>query len=239
MLQKLTFRPGINREGTTLANEGGWWAGDKVRFRSGQVEKIGGWVLDGGTVSTGGNMYGVIRSLWNWIGLSGYNYMGIGTNQKFYVQNGTGGYEYDITPTRYVAPAGNTTFAATTGLSTITVTDSGHGAQNGDWVSFSGAVSLGGAVTAAVLNAATGYQITYISSSQFQITVPVTATSSDTGTGGTVVIATYQITTGSDIYTTNVGWGAGGWSGVTTGYPSIGWGSPAPAGLGIGVQLRL
>ena len=238
-LQKLQFRPGVNREGTTLANEGGWYACDKIRFRSGQVEKIGGWVLDGGTVATGGSMYGVVRSLWNWIGLNGYNYMGIGTNQKFYIQNGTGGYEYDVTPIRYIAPAGNTTFTATNGSSVITVTDAGHGAQTGDWVTYTSAASLGGNVTAAVLNAVTGYQITYISSSQFTITVPVTANSSDSGNGGASVIATYQITTGSDIYTTNVGWGAGGWSGVTVGYTSTGWGSPAPAGLGIGVQLRL
>ena len=238
-LQKLQFRPGINREGTTLANEGGWYAGDKIRFRSGQVEKIGGWVLDTGLVSTGGNMVGVIRSLWNWIGLNGYNYMGIGTNQKFYIQNGTGGNEFDVTPIRYVAPAGNTTFTATTGSSVITVTDAGHGAQTGDWVTFSGAVSLGGNITAAVLNTITGYQITYVSSSQFTVTVPVVANASDTGTGGASVVATYQITSGSAIYTTNVGWGAGGWSGVTTGYTSTGWGSPAPAGFGIGIQLRL
>ena len=239
MLQKLTFRPGINREGTTLANEGGWYAGDKIRFRSGQVEKLGGWVLDGGTVSTGGNLIGVARSLWNWIGLNGYNYMGIGTNQKFYIQNGTGGYSYDVTPVRYAAPAGNTTFAAVNGSSVITVTNAGHGAQTGDFVTFSGAVSLGGNVTAAVLNVATGYQITYISSSQYSVTVAVTANSSDSGNGGASVVSTYQITSGSAIYTTNVGWGAGGWSGVTTGYTSTGWGSSAPAGLGIGVQLRL
>ena len=242
MLQKLQFRPGINREGTTLANEGGWYSGDKVRFRSGQVEKIGGWVIDTGLVSTGGYMVGVIRSLWNWIGLNGYNYMGIGTNQKFYIQNGTGGNEFDITPIRYVAPAGNTTFTAVTVnpySNILTVTDAGHGAQTGDWVTFSGAISLGGNVTAAILNAITGYQITYISSSQFTVTLPVTSNASDTGTGGASVVATYQITSGSAIYTTNVGWGAGGWSGVTTGYTSTGWGSPAPAGFGIGVQLRL
>ena len=241
-LQKLQFRPGINREGTTLANEGGWYYGDKIRFRSGQVEKLGGWVLDGGTVSTGGNMYGVIRSLWNWIGLNGYNYMGIGTNQKFYIQNGTGGYEYDVTPIRLVSSAGNTTFTAITTApysNILTVTNIAHGAQTGDWVTFSGAVSLGGNVTAAVLNAVTGYQITYVSSSQYQITLPVTSNASDTGTGGASVVSTYQITTGSAIYTTNVGWGAGGWSGVTTGYASTGWGISAPAGLGIGVQLRL
>lgn len=241
-LQKLQFRPGINREGTTLANEGGWFQGDKIRFRSGQVEKLGGWVVDTGTVSTGGTMVGVIRSLWNWIGLNGYNYMGIGTNQKFYVQNSTGGYQYDVTPIRYVAPAGNTTFTAVTTSpysNILTVTDAGHGAQTGDWVTFSGAVSLGGNVTAAVLNAVTGYQITYVSSSQFTITLPVTSNAADVGNGGASVVATYQITSGSAIYTTNVGWGAGGWSGVTTGYTSTGWGSSAPAGLGIGVQLRL
>ena len=239
-LQKLQFRPGINREGTTLANEGGWYAGDKVRFRSGQVEKIGGWVLDGGTVSTtGGAMYGVIRSLWNWIGLNGYNYMGIGTNSKFYIQGGTGSPEYDVTPIRSVSSAGNTTFAATNGSSVITVTNVAHGAQTGDWVTFSGAVSLGGNITAAILNQAQGYQITYISSSQYSITASVAANSSDTGNGGASVVATYQITSGSDIYTTNVGWGSGGWGGVTTGYASTGWGSPSSAGLGIGVQLRL
>lgn len=243
-LQKLQFRPGVNREGTTLANEGGWYAGDKIRFRSGQVEKIGGWVLDTGTVSTGGNMVGVIRSLWNWIGLNGYNYMGIGTNQKFYIQNGTGGYEYDVTPIRYVASAGVTTFAAVTTSpysSTITVNTSvAHGAQAGDYVTFSGAVSLGGNITATILNAVTGYQVVAVNTSlQYTIVVPATSNASDTGTGGASVVATYQITSGSAIYTTNVGWGAGGWSGVTTGYTSTGWGASASAGLGIGVQLRL
>jgi len=238
-LQKLQFRPGINREGTTLANEGGWYAGDKIRFRSGQVEKVGGWVLDGGTVITGGQYIGVIRSLWNWIGLNGYNYLGIGTNQKFYIQNGTGGYSYDVTPIRNITAAGEATFAATNGSSVITVTDIGHGAQTGDFVTFTLATSLGGNVTAAVLNSVTGYQITYVSSSQYTITVAVTANASDVGNGGASTVATYQITSGSAIYTTSVGWGAGGWSGVTTGYTSTGWGSSAAAGLGIGVQLRL
>jgi hypothetical protein len=238
-LQKLQFRPGINREGTTLANEGGWYQCDKIRFRSGQVEKIGGWVLDGGTVITGGQYIGVIRSLWNWIGLNGYNYLGIGTNQKFYIQNGTGGYSYDVTPIRNITTAGEATFAATNGSSVITVTDTGHGAQTGDFVTFTLAASLGGNVTAAVLNSVTGYEITYISSSQYTITVAVTANASDVGNGGASTVATYQITSGSAIYTTNVGWGAGGWSGVTTGYASTGWGSSAPAGVGIGIQLRL
>ena len=239
-LQKLQFRPGVNREGTTLANEGGWFAGDKIRFRSGQVEKIGGWTLDGGTVqATGGNYIGVGRSLKNWIGLNGYNYLGIGTNQKFYIQQGTGGYLYDVTPIRAVSSAGAATFAATAGLSTITVTQSGHNAQTGDYVTFTSAASLGGNVTAAVLNLAGGYAITFISSTQYSITVGVVATSGDSGNGGGSTIATYQITSGNAIYTQNVGWGAGGWSGVNVGASSTGWGSPAPASQGIGSQLRL
>ena len=219
-LQKLQFRPGVNREGTTLANEGGWFQCDKIRFRSGQVEKLGGWTLDTGSVSTGGNYIGVCRSLWNWAGLNGYNYLSIATNQKFYIQNGIGGNLYDVTPIRFVATAGVTTFAATNGLSTITVNAPGHGAQTGDFVTFSGAASLGGNVTAAILNATTGYQITYISSAQYSITVPVTANASDTGNGGGAVVATYQITSGNAIYTFGVGWGAGQWGGTISGVPS-------------------
>ena len=216
-LQKLQFRPGVNREGTTLANEGGWFQCDKIRFRSGQVEKIGGWTLDTGTVTSGGNYIGVCRSLWNWIALNGYNYLGLGTNQKFYIQIGSGGNLYDITPTRYVAPAGVTTFSATNGSSTIIVNAPGHGAQTGDYVTYSGAVSLGGNVTAAILNAATGYEITYITSNQYSIVVPVTANASDVGNGGASVVATYQITSGNAIYSVGVGWGAGQWGGGVDG----------------------
>lgn len=238
-LQKLQMRPGVNREGTTYANEGGWFAGDKIRFRSGQVEKIGGWTLDTGTVSTGGPYIGIGRSLKNWIGLNGYNYLGIGTNQKFYIQQGLSGNIYDVTPIRLVSTAGAATFAATNGSSTITVTQASHNAQTGDFVTFTSAASLGGNVTAAVLNQAQGYQITYISNTQYSITVPVTANSSDTGNGGASTVATYQITSGNAVYTQNVGWGAGGWGGIDVGYSSTGWGSPAPNGLGIGSQLRI
>ena len=241
MLQKLQMRPGVNREGTTLTNEGGWFAGDKIRFRSGQVEKIGGWTLDTGTVqTTGGNYIGVARSLKNWVGLNGYNYLGIATNQKVYIQQGLSGYLYDVTPIRSVSSAGAATFGATAGLSTITVTQTGHDAQTGDYVTFTGAVSLGGNVTAAVLNLAGGYAITYISSSQYSITVSVVATSGDSGNGGGSTVATYQITSGNAVYTQNVGWGAGGWGGLNVSpIASTGWGSPAPASQGIGQQLRL
>ena len=242
-LQKLQFRPGVNREGTTLANEGGWFESDKIRFRSGYPEKIGGWVLDTGTSSstlqpTSGAYWGVCRSMWNWLNLAGYNLLAVGTNLKYYIQNGTNGYLYDVTPLRTTTAAGEVTFAATNGSKTITVTDAGHGAQAGDFVTYSGAVSLGGNITASILNSE--FRIaTYISTSQYTITASVAANASDSGNGGAAVVGAYQITTGSDIYTQNVGWGAGGWSGVTTGYTSTGWGAAAPAGLGIGVQLRL
>ena len=248
-LQKLAFRPGTNRESTNYGNEGGWYQTNKVRFRSGQPEKIGGWAKDNGALSTAiagvtttiltpstGTLWGVCRSMWNWITLSGYNLLSLGTNLKYYIQNGPGGNFYDVTPLRETTGAGAATFAATTGSSTIVVTDSGYNGQTGDFVTFSGAVGLGGNVTAAILNAE--FQITYISSSTYSITVSVVATAGDSGNGGASVVAAYQISTGGDVYTVGVGWGAGGWGGVTTGYASTGWGSAAPAGLGIGIQLR-
>jgi hypothetical protein len=242
-LQKLQFRPGVNRESTTLANEGGWFESDKVRFRSGSAEKIGGWVADTGTTNSAltppaGSFWGTCRSLWNWITLSSYNLLGVGTNLKFYIQNGTGGAFYDITPIRLTTAAGDVTFAATNGSTTLTVTDAAHGAQAGDFVTYSGAVSLGGVITAAVLNKE--YRVVSVTSNNvYTITSTVAANASDVGNGGSATVGAYQITTGSDVSTTSVGWGAGGWGGITTGYTSTGWGSPAPAGVGFGSQLRL
>jgi hypothetical protein len=242
-LQKLQFRPGVNRESTTLANEGGWFESDKVRFRSGSAEKIGGWVADTGTSNATlapptGSFWGVCRSLWNWITLSSYNLLGVGTNLKFYIQNSTGGTFYDITPIRSTTAAGDVTFAATNGSTTLTVTDAAHGAQAGDFVTYSGAVTLGGVITAAVLNKE--YRVVAVTSNNvYTITSTVAANASDVGNGGSATVGAYQITTGSDVYTVSVGWGAGGWGGITTGYTSTGWGSPAPAGVGLGTQLRL
>jgi hypothetical protein len=242
-LQKLQFRPGINRESTTLANEGGWFESDKVRFRSGSAEKIGGWVADTGTTTSAltppaGSFWGVCRSLWNWITLSSYNLLGVGTNLKFYIQNGTGGAFYDVTPIRSTTAAGDVTFAATNGSTTLTVTDSAHGAQANDFVTYSGAVSLGGVITATVLNKE--YQVVSVTSNNvYTITSAVAANASDTGNGGGATVGAYQITSGSDVYTVSVGWGSGGWGGINTGYTSTGWGSAAPAGVGLGVQLRL
>jgi hypothetical protein len=242
-LQKLQFRPGVNRESTTLANEGGWFESDKVRFRSGSAEKIGGWVADTGTTNSAltppaGSFWGVCRSLFNWVTLSSYNLLGVGTNLKFYIQNSTGGIFYDVTPIRSTTSAGDVTFAAVDGSTTLTVTDAAHGAQAGDFVTYSGAASLGGAITATVLNKE--YQVVSITSNNvYTVTSAVAANASDVGNGGGSIVGTYQITTGSATSTVSVGWGAGGWGGVTTGYSSTGWGSPAPAGVGFGAQLRL
>jgi hypothetical protein len=220
-LQKLQFRPGINRENTSYANEGGYYASNKIRFRSGQPEKIGGWAADTGTTvstlkPTTGTVWGVARGLWNWLNLTGYNLLAIGTNLKYYIQNGPNGLVYDVTPLRFTTGAGEATFAATTGSPTLTVTDIAHGAQAGDFVTFSGAVSLGGNITATILNAE--FQIvSYVSSNQYTITASVNATAGDSGNGGSSVVAAYQITTGVDIYSLNVGWGAGTWGGIVFG----------------------
>jgi hypothetical protein len=219
-LQKLLFKPGINRENTSYTNEGGYYAANKIRFRSGQPEKVGGWAADTGTnlsalKPTTGTLWGVCRALWNWLNLSGYNLLALGTNFKYYIQSGTNGFYYDVTPLRTTTSAGEVTFAASTGSFTITVTDAGHGAQTGDFVTYSGAVSLGGNITATILNAE--FQITYLSSNQYTITSSVAAAAGDSGNGGSSVIGAYQITTGNAVYTQNVGWGAGTWGGVIPG----------------------
>jgi len=258
-LQKLAFRAGTNRENTNYANEGGWWQTNKVRFRSGQPEKIGGWTKDTGILSTDianvttsiaypttGTLWGVCRALWNWITLSGYNLLGLGTNLKYYIQNGTNGLFYDITPITGIPPAATaiasnafTTTASSSGTAryvTVTCNVSGYNGQTNDFVTISGVASAVNGIPAANLNAE--FQITYVSSSTF--TIQVYVSSAVTVTAGTTGAATFalQITTGGAVYTVGVGWGSGGWGGVTSGYTSTGWGSAAPAGLGIGLQLR-
>jgi hypothetical protein len=233
-LQKISLRPGLNREGTSLSNEGGWFDGDKIRFRSGYPEKIGGWAA-----ISFNTFLGVCRSLWNWITLKQFNLLGLGTNLKFYIENG--GAYYDITPIRETNGAGYTgvvTFSAVTSspfTSTITVTDTGgNNLQVGDFVKFGGAVSLGGNITAAVLNQE--YQIaSLLSSTVYTIEArsavpgdiattnggaPVVSNASDVGNGAasptTLTTAEYQISTGYAIYTVGTGWGAGPWAGTVT-----------------------
>jgi len=133
-LQQLQFRPGVNREGTTLANEGGWFECDKVRFRSGYPQKIGGWAA-----LSYNTFLGVCRSLWNWVTLKGFNLLGVGTNSKFYIEYG--GVYYDITPIRKIT-TNTATFAATPGSNIVIVTDPANGIQTGDYVTFSGALAL-------------------------------------------------------------------------------------------------
>jgi len=228
-LQKLEFRPGINREGTDYANEGGFYDCDKIRFRSGFPEKIGGWSR------LSNNTYlGVARALWNWIDLDGTNYLGVGTNIKYYIERG-GDYN-DITPFSTISAAGDATFAATNGSSTITVTDGSYNPSIGDYVVFSAAVSLGGNITAAVLNQEY-VVVTVPSSTTYTITaksattgLPVLANASDIGDGGAATVASYEVPVGLNVYTVGTGWGAGPWSRGT-------WGSAYTTG--IGTQLRL
>jgi hypothetical protein len=197
-LQKLQFRPGVVRDLTGYTNEGGWRSSNLVRFRYGFPQSIGGWAK----YSTS-QFLGTCRSMLNWITLSGDNILGMGTNLKYYIERG-GAYN-DITPLRSTVTLTNP-FAATNGSSIITVTDSAHGCTDGDFVTFSGATSLGGNVTAAVLNKE--YEITYVDANTYTITVAVTANSSDTGNGGTVTAA-YQINVGLDTQVGGTGWGAG------------------------------
>ena len=239
-LQAVKIQPGINRSGTATSTEGYWYDGDKVRFRLGNAEKIGGWVKDNGTNGSGptppsGSFWGVCRSLWNWVSLKGRNYLGLGTHLKFYVQDSADGDFYDVTPLRRTSAAGAATFAASSGSNVITVTDAGHGAQTGDFVIFSSAVSLGGNVTAAILNQE--YEITYVGTNTYTITVGVTANASDVGNGGGSTVAAYEITTGNEYYAAAAGFGAGGWGGATTGFTATGWGLSAATGVGVNLRL--
>jgi len=205
----LKFKPGIVSDITSYSNEGGFVDGDKVRFRFGFPEKFGGWE------KYSPNQYlGSARRLHNWVALDGSDFMGIGTHLKYYIEEGQT--FNDITPIRQTTGAGDVTFAATNGSTTITVTDPAHGANEKDFVTFSGASSLGGLITATILNAE--FQITkLISSNAYEITSSVAANSSDTGNGGSSVVGTYQINVGLDVTVGGTGWGAGQWSGTTSG----------------------
>jgi len=201
-LQKLTFRPGVNREGTNYANESGWYDCDNIRFRSGFPEKIGGWIR-----LTANTFQGVCRSLWNWVTLGGANLLGVGTHLKYYIE--VGGVYNDITPIRKTT-TGTATFAATNGSAVLTVTDAAHGCIVGDFVTYTLAVSLGGAITATVLNQE--YQIVSVpTANTYTINVTTLANASDTGNGGALTVANYQINIGAPIAIPVVGWGAGGW----------------------------
>jgi hypothetical protein len=204
-LQKLQFRPGINREGTDYSNEGGWYACDKVRFRSGFPEKIGGWIR-----LSNNTFLGVCRALWNWVTLDGSNLLGVGTNLKYYIEEG-GDYN-DVTPIRVTFTANtspNTVncIATTSGSNVVTVTLTGYGGLTNDFVTVSGANAIG-AITAADLNQE--HQITYIDTTKFSFTVANTANTTGSGGGNTITMA-FQIQTGLDVFIQGTGWGAGTW----------------------------
>jgi hypothetical protein len=196
-LQKTVFKPGINREGTDYSNEGGWFDVNLVRFRKGLPEKFGGWAK-----LTTDVFLGTCRALHAWVSLGGSKLLGLGTTWKYYVQEGSE--FYDITPIRATTTNG-ITFAATDGSSTITATDSSHGAVINDFVTIAGATTLGGLITADVLNQE--YQIvnvptvnTYTFVAKDTAGDTVTANSSDTGNGGAGVDGVYQINVGLDVY---------------------------------------
>jgi len=208
-ITKLKFKPGVVSDITSESNEGGYVDGDKVRFRFGFPEKIGGW-----TKYTTETFEGSARRLHNWVTLDGADLLGIGTQLKYYIEEGQG--FNDITPIRATTSAGDVTFSATNGSTTITVSDPAHGANENDFVTFSGAVSLGGNITAAVLNKE--YKIvSVVSSNSYTITSAIAANASDTGNGGASVVGAYQLNTGLDVTVGGTGWGAGQWSGTTNG----------------------
>jgi hypothetical protein len=231
-LTKLQFRPGVNRETTSYTNEGGWFDVDKVRFRFGMPEKIGGWEK-----FSGFSYLGTARAMHPWVALDNGRFIGIGTSLKYYL-NQDGGSFSDITPIRSTTSAGDVTFAASNGSSVITVTDTAHGAVVNDFVTFSGAASLGGNITAAVLNQeyniteiidansykisarAAGTPISSITVNGALVPSLVNASGSDSGNGGSSTVGSYQISVGLDTSTFGAGWGIGFWGRGT-------WGSAA------------
>ena len=227
-IARFTFQPGIKREGTQYDNEGGWFDCNLIRFRQGRPEKFGGW--EKLTTST---YLGTSRALHNWIALDGSKYLGNGTNLKYYIKEGNT--FNDVTPIRLTTGAGDVTFSASNGDATITVADTAHGAVKNDFVTFSGASSLGGNINSNVLNQE--YQIaTIVNANSYTIEakntsgVTVTANASDSGNGGSSVVGAYQINTGLDVFVPSTGWGVSSWG-------NGGWGSSTS--ISATNQLRL
>jgi len=194
-LQKILFKPGVNKENTRYTTEGGWYECDKIRFRQGNPEILGGWQR----ISS--NTYnGVCRSLWNWTTLGNFNLVGVGTNTKFYIQNG--GAYYDITPIRITTTLGANPFTGN-GTTTVTVTATSHGATTGSFVTFSGVTGT----YATELNAE--FQLTVITDNTYTITTASVVAAG--ATGGSAVVAAYQLNAGPSFAVPLTGWGAGSW----------------------------
>lgn len=202
-LQKIQFKPGVNRDQTNYSNEGGWFECDKIRFRSGYPQKVGGWLRYSLLI-----IPGIVRQAFNWITTSNENFLGIGSSRKLYIEAGQ--QLYDMTPIRqtFTSPATNNCFTTTNGSKTVVVAISVHGGASGDYVTFSGASAVGG-ISATVLNAE--YIMTYIDANSFSITATAAATSTATG-GGTGITAAFQISIGYDNATQGYGWGASAYS---------------------------
>ena len=202
-LRKLVLRPGVNKEVTRYVDEEGWADCDKIRFRAGYPEKIGGWQR-----ISSNTFLGVARALFNWVTLEGQKLLSVGTNLKFYIEKG--GAYFDVTPER--TPSGvslTDPFETVSGSTTVTVTDANGGYINGDFVTFSGASAVGGLT----LNGE--FQITYSTGNTY--TIQSSSAASSSATGGGSVTAKYQLNIGPEFAVPLVGWGAGGWSEGTWG----------------------
>ena len=213
-LKKLALKAGVNKENTRYTSENGWYVSDKMRFRQGTPEKIGGWVRISASI-----FQGVCRSLWNWVTLTSLNLIGVGTNLKFYIESG-GAYN-DITPIRSTSTINNNPFALTAST-TVTVTDTAHGCYTGDFVTFSGATDIGGVgtnVTASVLNQ--NFQVTVLTPNTYTIVISVTpnatAIAASPG-GGASVVAAYEIHAGPAYAVAVTGWGGGAWGSGSWGF---------------------
>jgi hypothetical protein len=207
-LSKLQFKPGINRENTNYAGEGGWYDCDKIRFRSGFPEKIGGWqnlaVSVAGVFST---YKGVCRNIWNWVTLNSSNLLALGTEQKLYTENG--GAFYDITPIRNTTTINTNPFAIANGSKLVTVTDTAHGITVGTFVTFSGVTGA----NYTVFNAE--FEVVAVPTvNTYQIILPTAASATGSG-GGAAVSAAYQINAGNSISSFGTGYGLGPWGGNT------------------------
>jgi len=204
-LSKILFKPGVNKENTRYTTEGGWYECDKIRFRQGTPEKIGGWTQYASSI-----FLGVCRSLWNWVTLAGENLVGVGTNLYFYILNG--GAFYDITPIRSTVTL-TSPFTATNGSAVISVSDTAHDCVTGDTVIYSGVgiAGLGGNITAAVLTGT--FQVTVVDANTYTITASATANATDASgsPGGGTVVTQYELNTGAAYQIPLTGWGAGGW----------------------------
>jgi hypothetical protein len=229
-LARLFFNPGIDKQNTEYGAEGGWIDGDYIRFRYGLPEKLGGWTPFS---NSGTYLVGLTSEVFTWNSLDGSPYAAAGTTRKLYVF--FGGSWADITPIRETTTAGAVTFAASTGSTTIIVSDTAHGATPGDFVTFSGVdadgLGVGGNITQAILQSE--FEIaTVVNANSYTIISPVAANASDSGNGGATVVGAYQINVGTDVSFFDFGWGVGTWGEGT-------WGTPRDSGIGVFLNSRV